>query len=247
MKRLAKYLAITFLITWICWAADALIVKFTAFTSGDIIPMALFTLGGFGPPLAACFCLDDGFSWKKLKRLFLGNNPKGIWYLLLFLALEIATFGLSSMELNMPVGTVMVLNFLACCLIYGGNEELGWRGTMQPIMQNKMPYPLATLIVGAVWAVWHLPLWFIEGDSHQDMSFIFFAILAVLLSFWLSAVYNASKSVLFCMIFHGMTNTLMGVFVIKINPIFIAGLAIMTALSVWISISKLKNKQGDEK
>lgn len=164
----------------------------------------------------------------------------------MLLAMEIVSFGLPSMELNMPINAVMVLNFLACTVMYGGNEELGWRGTMQPILQKKLPYTLAMLTVGIVWAVWHLPLWFIEGDSHQGMSFLFFAILAVLLSFWLSAVFNATVSVLLCMIFHGMTNVLMGVFVIKINPLFIAGLLIMTAISICISISKLKKQEAEK-
>ena len=86
---------------------------------------------------------------------------------------------------------------------------------MQPIIQEKFSFPIATLIIGVVWAAWHIPLWFIEGNSHQGMSFLLFSVLAILLSYWLAAIYNSTKSVFFCMIMHGITNSLLSIFVIR--------------------------------
>lgn len=76
-KRLTKYLMITFLITWICWWGDALLVKMTSLEESDIFPMILFTIGGFGPTIAACICMKGGFTWKNLK-VFLFKNTKKI-------------------------------------------------------------------------------------------------------------------------------------------------------------------------
>lgn len=246
-KRLIKYLIITFLITWICWFGDALLVKVTSFKESDLIPMILFTIGGFGPTIAACFCLKEKFSLKALGRFLFGYKKNGILYLLLFVVIEIIFFVLSSGELMdtvksvpIPAIAIIVVVFLQAAVLYGGNEEWGWRGTMQPILQKKLPYPVATLIVGVVWVCWHIPLWFIEGNSHQSMSFLLFAVIGIVLSYWLSAIYNASGSVVFCMLIHGLTNTLLGVFVIKINAVLIVGLTILTILAIWISITKLR-------
>ena len=65
-KRLIKYLLLTYIITWICWFGDALLVKVASFSESDVIPMILFTGGGFGPTIAACVCMEGGFFYKNL-------------------------------------------------------------------------------------------------------------------------------------------------------------------------------------
>lgn len=46
MHKLKKYLIITFLITWVLWWSDAILVKVTSMRESNILPMLLFTLGG---------------------------------------------------------------------------------------------------------------------------------------------------------------------------------------------------------
>lgn len=247
MKRLVKYLIITFFFTWALWWGDAILVKFTTLQESDFFPMVLFTIGGFGPTIAALFCLESKASIKNIGKFIFGCGGKSLLILLLFIALEIAVFGLSSMEKNPEIGVFVIpLVFLQAIFIYGGNEELGWRGIMQPILQKQLPYPIATLIVGVVWSLWHIPLWFIEGNSHQGSSFIVFALLAVLLSYWLSAIINSKGSLFWCMLLHGTTNTLLSVFVIKTNWILIFGLLLMTVIAVIISIRSIKAQRTDK-
>ena len=77
---------------------------------------------------------------------------------------------------------------------YGGEEELGWRGIMQPILEKLLPFPVATVITGTVWGIWHIPLWFVEGSSQQNMAFPFFLVLlALILSLFLWAMLAESK------------------------------------------------------
>ncbi|MGB4118105.1 MAG: CPBP family intramembrane glutamic endopeptidase [Polaromonas sp.] len=40
-------------------------------------------------------------------------------------------------------------------------EELGWRGFALPAMQARLGWRAASLVLGAVWGVWYLPLFFI--------------------------------------------------------------------------------------
>lgn len=249
-KRLTKYLIITFLITWGCWLGEALLVKVTSLTRLNALPMILFTAGGFGPTIAACVCMEGGFSRKNLRK-FLFNNTKKNW-LTIFATVIVETIvfcicskGLLPSIPRTPIAVVEVfIVFMLAMLLYGGNEELGWRGTMLPILEKKVSVPLAVLIVGLVWVIWHIPLWFIEGDSHQNMSFIWFALLGVALSYWLSMVYDITRAVIFCMILHGWTNTLMGVLDIKQGPLYYFLLATMTAISMIISIRIHKKEEN---
>ncbi|WP_220448804.1 CPBP family intramembrane glutamic endopeptidase [Nonomuraea mesophila] len=56
-------------------------------------------------------------------------------------------------------------------LIIGGPlaEEPGWRGTAYPRMRATQGRFLASLILGALWAVWHLPLFFIGGTVQNSL------------------------------------------------------------------------------
>ena len=236
MKRLKKYLLLAFLITWALWWGDALLVRLTDLQESDVLPQVLFTVGGLGPAIAALLCFDGKLTLRRLGMFLFGCKKSSAAVLLLLLALEAAAIGLSLRERNPAISTSAIpLIFLQAVTVYGGSEELGWRGVLQPLLQKKLPWAAATLLVGAVWALWHLPLWFIEGNSHQGSPFLGFALLAILLSFWLAAVVNSRGSVFWCMLLHGASNTLLSVFVIKVNFILLLGLLLLTALSVYLS------------
>lgn len=247
-KRLVKYLVFTFLITWIAWWGDALLVKTTSLSASDVLPMILFTVGGFGPTVAACLCLEDGFSLKNLKNFIFRNAKKNWLFIVVAIILETIFFyacsdGLIPSIPKSPIaGIVVLVVFVQATILYGGNEELGWRGTMQPILEKTIPSPVATFLIALVWGCWHIPLWFIEGDSHQNMSFVTFLVLGVALSYWLAAIYDATGAVLFCMMLHGWTNTLMGVFDIKQGAIYYFGLAILTGAAITVSVWGRKKK-----
>jgi uncharacterized protein len=51
-------------------------------------------------------------------------------------------------------------------------EEYGWRGYAQPRLQRVTTPLVASVIIGVVWAVWHVPTFFIPGTSF-DMLFMF--------------------------------------------------------------------------
>ncbi|MFJ4622458.1 CPBP family intramembrane glutamic endopeptidase [Streptomyces sp. NPDC088812] len=60
--------------------------------------------------------------------------------------------------------------FLVSMIVSGPlSEEPGWRGTAYPRMRATMgPFRIA-LILGVVWAVWHLPLFFIDGTVQNGL------------------------------------------------------------------------------
>lgn len=231
-RKLKKYLIRTFLISWISWLILFLLVRNRILTFSSVLGTILFMAGGFAPTISA-ISLQENKSLKSIMNFIFSSRKKSIFFLLLFCLLEILTIGLSSMEINseVPLYAIPVI-FLVCTFAGGGNEELGWRGTMQPVLEAKAAFPIATLITGIVWSIWHLPLWFIEGATQQNIPFLLFSIYAIFLSYWLACVYKKTNCVFYCAVLHGLSNLLMSIFVIKVNWILAIGLIIMNAVAI---------------
>jgi len=93
-------------------------------------------------------------------------------------------------------------------LIGGGQEEFGWRGYAQEPLQRKIGVIPASLVIGVIWGLWHLPLWFMRGDLHSAYSFLAFVMMTTSISLLYAWLYNASgKKLLVVMFFHAMNNT----------------------------------------
>ena len=221
-------------------------MAYTDFTYGDILPTIIYIIGNFGPAIAALFCIDGKNYLLCLKKFLFSYKKHGIWFFLLLVALVTLTLGLSSMEWN-PQMTALnfFITLLGSTFVYGGEEELGWRGILQPVLSKKITFPLAALACGIIWALWHLPLWFIEGHPNQSMPFWMQATLGIFLCFWLGTVYERSESVPLCMLFHGFVNVLLSSFVLKFNFALIFGIGLTTGLTIALWLLDLKAKKKD--
>lgn len=242
-KKLITYLIITFAITYTCWWGLALLTNLNIVNSSQGIFTLVHLIGGFGPTIAAILVLPDKSPKATLKFVFTCKK-NSFWYLLLFCVMQALAIGLSSMEINPALpwfATPIVM--LSATFVGGGNEEIGWRGIMQPELEKKFPFPIATTITGCVWMAWHIPLWFVVGASQQGMNFGLYCIYGLMLSFWLATIYKKTNSVFFCSIFHGFANLLLSFFLIKINAILIIGLLAALAFSIWLYYRKPKKER----
>lgn len=240
--RIQEYLLITFFISWLSWGILILLTNLHVIEFMSVLGVILFVIGGFGPTISAIMCIEGRLDLRKFLRFIFSHKKKTIRYILLYTVLSIAVVGVSSMETNSEMAWyALPMVFLVCTFFGGGNEELGWRGILQPLMEkiiskrikNKtLSFVAATLLVGLIWAIWHLPLWFVAGSQQQGMNFLWFAIDAILISFWLAALYRRTHSVFYCMILHGLTNVLMSFFVIKINLVLVVGYLAITIMSI---------------
>jgi membrane protease YdiL (CAAX protease family) len=99
--------------------------------------------------------------------------------------------------------SVMVL---ALTLVGGGQEELGWRGFALPALQERYDALIASVVIGIVWAVWHLPAFAFSIPGYTG-SFALYTLLVVGISIVLTWLYNSSGgSVLLAMLLHGGIN-----------------------------------------
>lgn len=100
---------------------------------------------------------------------------------------------------------VPVLLFLKA-ILFGGIEEIGWRYTFQPIVEEKIGYVPATLLTFVCWGVWHFLYFYVEGTISQVQTIPF--LLGLLTNcFMLSALYKVSNSLWICVLTHALINT----------------------------------------
>ena len=89
--------------------------------------------------------------------------------------------------------------------IGGAWEEPGWRGYALPKLQGGHSALLASLILGVVWAFWHLPLMVIGQIHLSDPVFI---VAWTVVFTWVFN--NTNGSVLIAMLMHNMHNVISG-------------------------------------
>jgi len=94
-------------------------------------------------------------------------------------------------------------------------EEVGWRGVVLPDLQKTFGFTIAVIILGFMWAIWHLPMFFVEGTYQNNLGlftplFWNFMLQAFFTSVIIAVVYyKSNRSILAVILFHYMGN-LMG-------------------------------------
>lgn len=134
----------------------------------------------------------------------------------------------------------LILNITLLLVVSGliNGEELAWRGFALPRLQARFNALQSSLILGTLWAVFHLPLFFTAGGTSQaGMSFLSFLISLLGLSTLFTWVYNNTRgSVLLAYILHASQNTWTQVFTVDHSNHFVdwavAGLTVLLALIV---------------
>jgi len=193
-----------------------------AFMEPSWTAAVLVYLGSFGPPVSAAAITwlrgDDLRAWAaqivdwrvdwKWWGVALGL-PIGAAVLI---SLGVALVG-GPVDLgrSLPSPLLVVGLFVFALILSGGlNEEPGWRGFAQPRLNDRFSALTGSLIIGVVWAGWHLPYFVIPVTPHSSFPLVnqigwFGGILT--LSVILGWLYNNTGSVLLPMGLHAMANT----------------------------------------
>lgn len=101
----------------------------------------------------------------------------------------------------------LIREFLIVMFLAGALEEPGWRGFMQPRLQERWSALVASVVVGVGWAAWHVPIVASGGYGYQGNEWALFFIVLPLFSIVMAWVYNSTRGgLLFVMLFHAMIN-----------------------------------------
>jgi membrane protease YdiL (CAAX protease family) len=211
--------------SWLFWVPAAFIDEDIMNSSWVI----LLYLGGIGPAVGGILLTylshDREYQKEYWQRVF---NPKrigGIWYCVVLLAYPALTLLIllpgaaqghvliSETLQELLSQPIQLIPFLLFTFLFGPfPEELGWRGYALEKLQSKMSALASSLILGTVWALWHLPLFFMNGTYQNELGFRTaafwrFCIFAIVISIFFTWVYNNNKSsTLSATLFHFSTN-----------------------------------------
>jgi len=212
-NQLRSFVVLTLVLSWGWWMLAS-----TVLAGGEEFTRVLIAPGAFGPPVAALLVVwasgDDVrvwvrglFRWRVSPRFYLAASSIPIAIALggtaIFLAggIEVAPGLLADRAVLFPI----VLVFTA--LLGGGQEEPGWRGFALPRLQSEYDALTASIVIGVVWAVWHLPLFLLEAPRNATGSFGTYLVTVLAISVVLTHLYNASRgSVLLAALAHGGVN-----------------------------------------
>lgn len=227
---LGTYLLVTFGSAWLIWL-PLLVAEYTNLTLPvpSIIPL---TLGSFVPTITALFLTWRYAGTTELRRLLrkaLVWRVSLIWYVIAIfgpaLVMLLAMGGhvlLGGTAPNyVPLGLrwlIVPVNFVLVLLIGGPlGEEFGWRGLVLPALETRLSPLWASLLLGILWSVWHLPLFFISTSAQHSLPFGLYALLTLPLSILITWVYHGSgNSLWLVMLLHAAVNTWSGP--LRISP-----------------------------
>jgi membrane protease YdiL (CAAX protease family) len=185
------FVGLAYAFSWSLWGLAA--------AGGGRIP---FLLGGLGPLVAAGAVttmtggslrawLRPTWNWRVSPRWWAyALGLPALLYAVVTLVLQVSgapvDWSLALDRLPAYAGTFAFVLFLG-----GALEEPGWRGFGLPLLQERYSPVTATLLLGAAWGVWHVPLYGPAGF-----------VIPMVLAFFYTVLWNKTHSLVLCILLH---------------------------------------------
>jgi len=218
------FLALTFAISWAIWFAMIAGSVSIATTTGLISNIVATA----GPSIAAVIiALVIGGS--EIRRLLHGFSPRlvsprsalvalvlPLGMVGIAIAASVALLGSPPPAITLLAASGLVVEFVRVLFLGGPlEEELGWRGFLLPRLQAKRAAFDASVLLGVIWGLWHVPLYFVLGTGQHAtaagagaaaaiMAFVVWTIALSILFTWL---FNQTRgSLIVVILFHASVN-----------------------------------------
>jgi len=226
---LTSFFVMAFAFSWIAWSpwflskdGAGLLPYSSPLINSSVVPVGIL----LGPSLAAFImtgAIEGSAGIRRLLRRFVLWRVGIRWYL----------FALVGVPVVMALGTVIVPGGIASLLalgpryvptyllwfviitIIGGPvlEEPGWRGFALPRLQPRHGPLVGTLILGLLWALWHLPeflvpAWAKSSGGSGLFDIAKFVVIAIAFGVVITWVFNNTRgSVLMAILLHASIDT----------------------------------------
>ena len=215
---LVVFFLIAYAVSWLFWSC-AILLHLSVAPGQSWLGRSLYFAGIQGPFLAGI-----ALSWARGRvggvRSFLGRivrlpfNP--IW---LFIAIAIVPLiMLASLGLAVALGHATIpypllvrpsmgwSGLLVGQLLIMNGEEYGWRGYALPRMEKLGGTLGASLLLGVLWSLWHIPLFYTTGAWQRGSIWAYVAMITATCVVQAAIFFRANQSVLPAMLFHGSLN-----------------------------------------
>lgn len=205
----------------------------------DVLAIILFLVSTFAGPTLAAFVVTAAQSGKpgvkQLLRRYVQVKVGLAWYTLLLVGYPLLIIGalcVASGNLSPLTGLLthwptvlsvylpaVLFNFIFPAL----GEEPGWRGFALPQLQNQSGPLVASLVLGAIHAIWHLPVYIVPGmmqaGSFDLITFVANSLAIVAATVvWTWFFNKGQSSVFFAMLIHAVSNASVS-YAVSLTPV----------------------------
>lgn len=203
------------MVSWGLWIAAVAIPKSSGLAA---ISGFLYLLGVLAPALVALALtaqLDGRRGTLELLRRTIKCSVRTRWYLFAVGYMTAIKLG-AALLLRIATGAwpafgpepiyLMAIAIPFSTPVQAG-EEIGWRGYALPRLSARFGLSSASIVLGVIWACWHLPFFFISGTDKSGQSFPVYLLSVTALSVALAWLYwRTDGSLLLTMLMHAAVN-----------------------------------------
>lgn len=225
LNRTWQFFVLAYAISWLCYLPFIIIARQNPDAAFAPILSVLSALGNFGPLIAALIMasLDGRGALTDLRNRLLRWRVPWFWYAValgweaVHLLVSTALVGMdlaagSSFE-TFPLYALPIV-FAVVFVTAGLAEEVGWRGYALPRLQTMWSPLASSVVLGLVWAFWHLPGYLLPNTAHSGktpVEFLWYVAGTVAFTIIITWVFNGTGgSVLLTMLLHTASNTTQG-------------------------------------
>ena len=261
MRSLLKFFLLTYAATWICWAVSFAISHENAaaepMLAANPVPTLLaggvFLLGVFAPALIALVLTEreKGTGGRATTLALVSRIFKwrvgALWYVFAIGYIPAVKLSVALVH-RIVTGAwprfgqepwyLMAAAIMISTWVQAG-EEIGWRGYALPRLSERFGLAAASVVLGIIWATWHLPLFFFPESSILGQSFPLYLLQVTALSVAMAWLYwRTGGSLLLVMLLHAAVNNTKDIVPSEVlgatNPF-----ALSTSLVGWLTVAFL--------
>lgn len=212
-SELWQFFLLAFLFSWLMWLPGILISHHIISADATVlitptIATVLKWLGGLGPSVAAMYLVLRQQGKTGIRNLFrrVRDWRLGVWYfpaMLLLPLLVLAAHCLNKLMYGVPFPQTGLLSepwwipvVFIIFLVMQFSEELGWRAYALDRLQQRWNSLFSSILLGCIWAVWHLPMFLTNGFGQHDYHLPFgqFLLTLVFTSILITWLQNNTKN-----------------------------------------------------
>ncbi len=220
-ESVALYFALVFIAAWAWWLLAGAITPADPMSQGA--RQLLFLPGTFAPGIVAIIITARARGragvGELLARLFIWRVDIRFYVFALAYMAGIklaAAVAHRAVTGDWPAFGAEPVYFLFIAAVFSApfqaGEEIGWRGYALPRLASSMGLGRASVLLGLIWALWHLPLFYIAGTPNAGQSLPLYTLGVTALSVAMAWLYTRTGgSVLLVMLMHAAVNNTTGI------------------------------------
>jgi membrane protease YdiL (CAAX protease family) len=250
VASIAAFFGLTYLVSWTCFGAAFVMVRAAPGSAVHTLAAPTLLLGVFAPALVA-MALTAHASGRTgidtLLRRIIEPPVAWRWYafaVFFYVGIKLLVAVVyRTLQGQWPTFGSDPWYILAFAIVFStpvqAGEELGWRGFALPRLAARLGIGPASVVLGLIWAAWHLPLFYMPGSDTEGQSFPVYVIDVTALSVAIAWLYwKTGGRLLLTMLMHAAINNTK-----DIVPSAIVGatnrFALSTSRVAWITAALL--------